>query len=49
MAEAFGEYINDVSARRFPAPEHSTAMDSDDLAALLKDVRAAEGKLRRVR
>jgi 3-methyl-2-oxobutanoate hydroxymethyltransferase len=49
MTEAFAQYIADVATRRFPAAEHATRMDTGELAALLKEVRAGEEKLQRVR
>lgn len=36
MAKAFHEYIQDVEASRFPAPEHSIEMPDEEWDALLK-------------
>jgi 3-methyl-2-oxobutanoate hydroxymethyltransferase len=35
MARAFGAYLEDVKATRFPAAEHSTAMDDEEFQELL--------------
>ncbi len=35
MVRAFGEYMADVAARTFPAPEHSVDMDDDEWRELL--------------
>jgi len=35
MARAFAEYIADVGAHRFPAPEHSHQIDDEEFRALL--------------
>ena len=38
MQRAFGEYISDVTARTFPAAEHSVEMADEEWDALLKDL-----------
>ncbi|HEY5903630.1 MAG TPA: 3-methyl-2-oxobutanoate hydroxymethyltransferase [Anaerolineales bacterium] len=38
MQRAFGEYISDVTARAFPAAEHSVEMADEEWDALLKDL-----------
>jgi 3-methyl-2-oxobutanoate hydroxymethyltransferase len=38
MQRAFGEYIQDVQAKAFPADEHSVDMAEDEWQALLKDI-----------
>jgi 3-methyl-2-oxobutanoate hydroxymethyltransferase len=38
MQRAFGEYIQDVQAKTFPAEEHSVDMAEDEWQALLKDI-----------
>ena len=38
MQRAFGEYISDVSARRFPATEHTIEMPDEEWEALLADI-----------
>lgn len=38
MQRAFGEYIEDVQAKAFPAAEHSVDMAEDEWQALLKDI-----------
>jgi 3-methyl-2-oxobutanoate hydroxymethyltransferase len=38
MARAFGDYIADVQAQRFPAAEHSHAMADDEFEQLLADL-----------
>jgi hypothetical protein len=35
MQRAFSEYIADVSARRYPAPEHTVEMPDDEWDLLL--------------
>jgi 3-methyl-2-oxobutanoate hydroxymethyltransferase len=38
MQRAFGEYIEDVQTKAFPAAEHSVDMAEDEWQALLKDI-----------
>lgn len=38
MQRAFGEYIEDVETKRFPAPEHSVEMDEKEWEALQKEI-----------
>ena len=38
MQRAFGEYIQDVQTKAFPAAEHSVDMAEDEWQALLKDI-----------
>jgi 3-methyl-2-oxobutanoate hydroxymethyltransferase len=38
MQRAFGEYIQDVQAKTFPAEEHSVDMAEEEWQALLKDI-----------
>jgi 3-methyl-2-oxobutanoate hydroxymethyltransferase len=40
MARAFGEYLADVRAQRFPAVEHSHAIDDEEFHALLEELEA---------
>jgi 3-methyl-2-oxobutanoate hydroxymethyltransferase len=40
MARAFGEYIDDVRAHRFPASEHSHPIDDQEFRALLSELEA---------
>jgi 3-methyl-2-oxobutanoate hydroxymethyltransferase len=39
MQRAFGEYISDVKARRFPAQEHTVDMRDEEWAALLRETK----------
>jgi 3-methyl-2-oxobutanoate hydroxymethyltransferase len=39
MQRAFGEYISDVRARRFPAQEHTVDMRDEEWAALLRETK----------
>ncbi len=38
MQKAFNDYIEDVETKRFPAEEHSVAMDDKEWEALLKEI-----------
>lgn len=38
MQKAFGDYIDDVETKRFPAPEHTVEMDDKEWDALLDDL-----------
>ncbi len=40
MQRAFGDYINDVNARTFPAAQHSVDMDEAEWQQLMKDLGA---------
>ena len=42
LQRAFGEYINDVKARRYPAQEHSLEMPEEAWQLLLREI--ADGK-----
>lgn len=45
MERAFGEYIADVKARRFPTMEHSVSMDPQSLRDLIRELELAERDL----
>ncbi|MDR0841952.1 MAG: 3-methyl-2-oxobutanoate hydroxymethyltransferase [Acidobacteriota bacterium] len=45
MREAFGEYIDDVKAHRFPAPEHAHTMDPQEYSALVREIEMLEAEL----
>jgi 3-methyl-2-oxobutanoate hydroxymethyltransferase len=45
MERAFREYIADVKERRFPAPEHANAMDSQALHDLLREINLLDRQL----
>ena len=47
MRQAFGEYIADVSARRFPSEEHTIKMPEDEWAALQRELDRSVSKKRR--
>jgi 3-methyl-2-oxobutanoate hydroxymethyltransferase len=38
MQKAFGDYIEDVESKRFPAPEHTVEMDDNEWESLLKEI-----------
>jgi len=45
MSAAFGAYIDDVKSRRFPAPEHSHAMDAQEYSDLVREIEMLESEL----
>ena len=45
MQQAFGEYIADVKARRFPAPEHADSMDPQEYRDLVREIEMLEAEL----
>jgi 3-methyl-2-oxobutanoate hydroxymethyltransferase len=45
MQQAFSEYIADVKARRFPAPEHSNSMDPQEYRDLMREIELLEAEL----
>ena len=45
MQRAFDEYIADVKARRFPAPEHATSMDPQEYRDLVREIEMLEAEL----
>jgi 3-methyl-2-oxobutanoate hydroxymethyltransferase len=45
MERAFREYISDVKARRFPAPEHANAMDPQALRDLMQEIHRLESDI----
>lgn len=44
MERAFGEYIDDVVARRYPAQEHTVEMPDEDWKLLLRELEAEKHK-----
>jgi 3-methyl-2-oxobutanoate hydroxymethyltransferase len=42
MERAFGEYIEDVKARRFPSSEHANTMDPQAFRTLIRDISLLE-------
>jgi 3-methyl-2-oxobutanoate hydroxymethyltransferase len=44
MQHAFGEYIADVTARRFPAHEHTVEMPDEDWQLLLQEIKVNKHK-----
>lgn len=45
MQRAFREYIADVKARRFPAPEHANSMDSQEYRDLVREIEMLESEI----
>jgi sialic acid synthase SpsE len=45
MQQAFDEYIADVKARRFPAPEHARSMDPQEYRDLVREIEMLEAEL----
>jgi 3-methyl-2-oxobutanoate hydroxymethyltransferase len=46
MEQAFLTFVEDVAARRFPAPEHSYSITDEEFEALLRDLRMKPRKWR---
>jgi 3-methyl-2-oxobutanoate hydroxymethyltransferase len=44
MQRAFGEYIDDVTARRYPAQEHMVEMPDEEWQALLMEIASVKDK-----
>jgi hypothetical protein len=42
MERAFGQYIEDVKSRRFPAAEHANTMDPQAFRALMQEINLPE-------
>ena len=45
MQQVFHEYIDDVKAQRFPAPEHTCSMDPQTYSALVSEIEQLEAEL----
>ena len=45
MQQAFSEYIADVEAHRFPAPEHANSMDPQEYRDLVREIEMLEAEL----